>query len=433
MEVMSYQYWMKHTAGGTFTVRSGLLRTVDAALAKYDKTKSPGDLELVKKSLLAWMQDKGSDWKSSIRNKFHAVDDLYRQVTGLPVLAKTGEEMLALSHVQMEQAALLDKLFLMQTLDFRAGIFGKLLGGNSGIGQKVLLKTKVLGAGENIRVLAKSGQTAQQASSGIFSTMLEPIAVGLRDEVKNLVLEAMPGFMATLAAEAAPFLGLITSGGSAAIGYATLARAQYRVDQSEMHARRMLVLDNPEKALAAITLLFQRERNNEAIKASINTASFGAKAAGVFLDLGTATNAAVGLAASIAKLANAVRIIWRDVEERKEANELMKRPITPDIFKAAPVVGAYYVCCAPTSVLVNSIFTRWWKHGVRGEIERSVAKHVTPMRESARDLIHIDRFMIKALQNYPGVVVRNEKALEVMEKRMKNSRMDNMSYDRIEP
>lgn len=423
---MTLQHWLKMTDGGTFSTRSSSLKRVDLALAQHGAMKSPATLAALRTALISWMGEKGSDWKSSIRNKHHAVDDLHRQVMNLPELKKSGEEMVGLSEVMREQQLLLDKLFLHAKLSFKPGYLS-LLG-------KQARDTKI-NAGmlqHQIKGLTKTKTTATRISSGItanglFSSLLEPVAAAMRDEVKRIVLEIMPGVLVQLAAEIAPCLGIITSGGSALVGYITLAKSQYQLDQMQMHQERMLVLDNPAKALDAIVVVFRRERNAVGAAAAINTAAFGVKAAGFFLDLGSATSAVAGLASTIAKLAITIRTIVRDITERNEANRLMLHPIQVSIFKECPIIGAYYVCCAPTSVLVNAVFTRWWKHGVKGEIERNVAHHVAPVRESARALIKDYRFEITTLKRFPGVLAENSDNLKAMEKNKGKSGMDSIS------
>lgn len=67
-------------------------------------------------------QAKAAAWKSSVRNRYDAVDDLHRQVMNLPGTAKSGRDVVALSHLMYEQEALLEDLFRNEKLGWKSGI-----------------------------------------------------------------------------------------------------------------------------------------------------------------------------------------------------------------------------------------------------------------------------------------------------------------------
>jgi len=75
-------------------------------------------------------------------------------------------------------------------------------------------------------------------------------------------------------------------------------------------------------------------------------------------------------------------------------------------------------------VMLNTVFDRVSEHGWRGDVERTVQKHLIPLQSQARRVVQEHRFVIPALTNYPGMFVRNEEKLEEMEKRKGKTGME---------
>jgi hypothetical protein len=226
--------------------------------------------------------------------------------------------------------------------------------------------------------------------------------------------------MAEWAAACAPFAGVIVSGGSAVVSAATTLRAAWRVREGTIHGQRTLSADEPDKAMQALVLMLDRERTNQVAGLGVGIAAFGGKLAGVLADGGTATNAAIGIASGVAKLAMLVSAIVIDVREKNAANKIMiGARVGPELFSACPLMGAYLVCCAPTSVLVNTIFDgdKFYQPGMMDVVERAVKRHVQPMREAARRLVNEHRMFIPELVYFPGLVEKNEAKLEQMMER----------------
>ena len=94
--VMQHETWMKLTAV-TGRIRSSELKSIDAALKQYHKTKSDADLKKLKLALHHWKMYKGFDgtagkpaWRTSERNRKQAVETLDMQSCGVPDRAAWG-------------------------------------------------------------------------------------------------------------------------------------------------------------------------------------------------------------------------------------------------------------------------------------------------------------------------------------------------------
>jgi hypothetical protein len=427
---MTHAQWMKLTYGGLTSIRSSQLKKVDSCLAEYHKSKTPANLDALQKALVGWMQKEGAKWKSSVRNKYGAVADLYKQVMGLPGVAKTAEGIVALSHVRDEARAIVTELFRGKTLDWRPGILKKLATTKStALNNLRSFESNVNGVSHGaVRQAAQGGAHALRGqvfgapsgSSGLAESFYQTLVpADLLGEVTALMARELPTFMKDLAASLTPFVGVITSGAGTFANVCKTVRDQYRLEQARMHHERSLSMGEPDKAIEGLISILERERTAQGARTAIGAAEFTGKLAGTLADGGTVTNAAIGLAANLANLTLLVLEVVRDVKERKEANKLMSSPrgVDAKVFTASPILGAYLICCAPTSVLVNTVFERFFEQGWRGEVERTVAKHIKPLGVQARRVVMEHRFWIPALQNFPGMLTVNKKKLKEMEQR----------------
>ncbi len=424
-DIMLVAQWLKLTDGGRLSIRSSELKQIDAALAVHEKTPSPANLDSLRSALIGWMGKEGSKWKTSVRNRYGAVNDLYHQVMGLPGPGKTGADMVALSHIKDESRAIVSDLFRGKTLEWRPGLLAKL--NTKTKTEKLMLNVSVGSTAKNVHTLVKTvhGGGSVASSGGSAADVVKSICKALIPEdifaeAWSKLLAEVPSFVTEFAASITPFIGVIASGGSALWSGIKLAQGQYRIHSAHDHLENSLSADEPKKAIEALIRILERERNNLAAKTAIDATAFGGKLASVLADGGTATNAAIGLAATTAKIAVFIHAFIRDFRERKAANRLMGPGLLIDgaeLFDTSPVVGAYLICCVPTSVMVNSIFDRFYEQGWRGEVEYAVRKHIEPLREQARRVVNEHRFWIPSLQNYPGMVEKNKKKLKEMAKK----------------
>jgi hypothetical protein len=425
--VMPHAQWLKLTYGGLTSIRSSQLKKVDNALAEYHKTKTPASLDTLRTALVGWMQKEGPKWKTSVRNKFGAVADLYKQVMDLPGPAKTAQDIVAVSHVRDESRAIVTELFRGKTLDWRPGFLKKLattkfailknvrsVEGNVNVLSHGAVRHGVQGAAHALRTDMFGGHGGASSPAESFCrSLISPELVG---DVMAFIARELPTFMKDLAVSLTPFVGVIASGAGTFANACKTVRDQYRLYEARVHQERSLSIDEPEKAIEGLVRILERERDAQGARTAIGAAEFTGKLTGVLADGGTVTNAAVGLAANLANLTLFVLEIVRDVRERNEANKLMASPrgVDAKVFVASPIVGAYLIGCAPTSVLVNTVFDRFFEQGWRGEVERTVLRHIAPLQTQARRVVTEHRFWIPALQNFPGMLAVNKKKLKEM-------------------
>lgn len=416
-EPMSFASWLNLTNAGMTAIREAKLKAVDGALEQYQKTKTPEDKERLRSALMAWITEKGPAWKQDVRNRHNAIGDLYSQVMepGLSGPKKSANQTIALSHLQNEQRAALD-LFRDKELVWRTGFSAKL--GNCKWGVRINTPSLAWKLHRLAKLSSASGSSpaqVPQAANGVIDALVSALVPAeIQPEVLLLANEVIPNFMRELTASVIPFVGVIAASAGTVWNSKNAVRNEYRKEAAEKHLQQSLSVGHPEQAIKAIIRIIERERNADAFSASASLGALVGELAGMLVACGTVINAAVGWAATFFKLCNILLIITRDVIEKDAANDLMREGPRITAFQTCPILGAYYVCCVPTSVLVNEIFERWWKGGWRGEVENVVTQHIEPLREQARRLIGEHRFVIHELQRYPGVLVPNQKAIEDM-------------------
>ncbi|MCB1889349.1 MAG: hypothetical protein KDH20_17210 [Rhodocyclaceae bacterium] len=432
--VMSHREWMKLTHGGVTSVRSRPLKAVDAALQAYERSGSPVNKQALVRALDAWKASKNGQWKTSVRNRRNAVDSLTKQLAGGAVQ----KDPVALSHARDESRAILTTLFQGKQLVFRSGLATKLAGNDTLSKYGVYLMP--VSAARNAHTITKEvapnsrlgGSGDGEARSMAQSLFNEVVPSDLASSVAEEVSRIMPGFMTELASSCAPFVGVGVSGAMAVRSAFKVAQNQYRLSQGQMHAQRTLSTEEPEAAMQAVVRMLSREVDEQKANLARGLADFGSKLVSVLADGGTVGNAAIGLASGLIKLLLLLRIVVRDVGEARAANQILKKPVvTAELFEACPLMGAYLVCCAPTSVIVNTILSsdKFYQPGMMDRVEWAAKRHIEPMREQAGRLIRKHRMYIPALQSFPGVLKKNEDNLKRMKKNMGKSNMVGIGSD----
>lgn len=436
-DVMSLQRWKEFTYGGKRKIRSKLLKAVDKALAVYHKAAAAqGEdsavlravaFENLRLALDAWIKDKGPTWQQSIRNKRHAVEHLHLQLQGkggrkeakgwLMIggqwISRANAEKEAIEFIEEKRSELVWELFQYAELTWRPGKLKKLkeaqltVVASGAYSVHKMANAEVVGStwgASRAAVGAASGQQlsgmlwkAKSAATDLIRDLVP--AEHLREVMINITTQIFPDFLDKVAASCMPFVGVGFTGVTALKSSAQALRKSYVTSTSKTHAKEGIRADGPGEAVQALIRIMERERNQLAYEATVGMAEFGGKLAGTLADGGTATNTAIGLAASLAKLVNVVRLVVRDVQEKSDANKMMRSgDIDLAIFTKHPLVGCYLISCVDTSVLANMITSEWGRLGWMDDIELMKRKHIAPLQEQAAQVIKSHRFVIPSLE-----------------------------------
>jgi hypothetical protein len=410
-QIIGHKEWMKLTDGGKTSIRSPRLRALDSALEQYHLHPDQAHFIAIHKAMSAWIEAT-PDWKASVRNAHHAVETLRLQLKGQAaggVASGAG-----LSAMKDEAHQVMLHIFRGAQITWKNEFAGKLsmaladpLSGD--FVAKLAVRQYKTSAANN-----KWGTALNSAGVGIGSSSLHSMRTGggsggIGDLVSKLVSQVVPSgaqrevlgavqslvptFQTQFAAAVVPLGGILIAAGATFWNTGSAAVKQYGIVQTRMHRDRSLAGVEAKHAIAAMIRILERERNADIYAASVSVAELGGKIAGLAIDGGMASNTAIGLASNVAKLLNIVRIVHRDVSEKNAANKvLVSGRVGVQIFEVCPLLGAYLVCCLPTSALMALILDRFGEAGWMDAAERTASHHLDPLREKARTVIKEHRF-----------------------------------------
>ncbi len=412
-DVIEYEYWMQLTNAGMFSVRNNALREVDQALKRFHQTQSPFDKQSTLAALQKWITAEGNNWKHSVRNRYSGIEILQADLTGNRMIQLSAAEQAAWAFIRDESKQVLRKIFHGRTLEWRSGIFSKLKGCletiyDTGMHMPFDAMTVDSFAKGDDQVF-----TRRKLAKEIFDKIVPP---QVQDAVVKALEYILPDFFEQFAISMIPFIGALHSATGAVRSTAEAIGKQIVLERTQNHAHNSFAHGEPFQATQAMIKILHRERNNAAFGASVDLGAMTAKIVGTLVDGGTLSVAVTGLATASIKLMNMIHIVTRDCLERHHANEMLSKTFDASVFDKCPILGAYMICCAPSSVLMNGLIQTGPSVGWRGKAEHAWKNHWIPLRMEAQELIKNHRFVINSLANSPGVLDVNHENLDKMMK-----------------
>ena len=418
----TYKQWMKDTYSLRHK-RSGALVELDEAI------KANASQEQLRNLLAVWIigqNKKGKDWRKSVRNQKGAVTTLYRVVNEMDKRILRDDEREALKYLSRMQAMALANQFNNKKLTFKSTTLVGMARGAGSNWQK--FKTGAAGFKDgastaksihtgvkNIRTGAKlfkeGGRAAAQgaASASLQKKIVElckSLTPGLNpDEVfQNLNL----GSVSQFAGNVAPFVGAISSGGKAVVGWIGVAKTTYT--KHDIAARRYAFApEDPEAAFDALLELLRRDVNSRSIKAGVATGAFTGKLLGTFADAGAVSGPVLGMLETLANIFQTIVEYVRDYKEVEAANELLAVGyLNLDLFSYSPILGCYFLLIQDHSTIINFAVGDYGTPNFKFDAEQLIKK-INPVLDQARLYVHASRYEIVGFEGMKGVVKQNWK------------------------
>ena len=139
-----------------------------------------------------------------------------------------------------------------------------------------------------------------------------------------------------------------------------------------------------------------------AVKASISTADFTAKALLTLADGGVASGPIVGAATALANLTHKIYLFGREYQESKSANKILADPSKLDckLFEAKPLLGCYMICCSTLSDIINMGVYEFGRPGWMEEVEALKRDHFDPVRQTADAFMRNSPYVINGMESY---------------------------------
>lgn len=270
---------------------------------------------------------------------------------------------------------------------------------------------KIAGRAESDQKKGRSWSASSTPAKSVSSPQHGPRELGKKvfqilGEVDATELKELEGPLTDLAGDIfsdlgsslMPLVGTAKTGVKAASRWAKTGKRQAQASKTKK-ARGKVVQGDPDRAVASVKRLLERERNLMAAEAGMATAKLGGDIAGYFVDLGIASSIVSGCAEAVARLGLHVRQLVRDARELKAANELL-RSGRPDhrIFEACPLLGAYAVAAADTSALVGFLGGDPQRHGFTlDDLSKVIRKYERPVVKYATEMIQKSRLEVQGM------------------------------------
>jgi hypothetical protein len=337
------------------------------------------------------------------------------------------EERAAMDYIALQQRLALNKQFMGRRLQFkRSTVVGLANSAHSKwerfkTGTSTLvadgggLAAKGALAGRALAQMPARVDTLRSGGVGAVHDAARSDALTLRPKIIAFIQELCPGVnpqvvfdalnlgaVEQFAANLAPFIGTISSGGKALVGWTSVAKMSW--DMSKMEERRFAFRPgDPEAAFKAVVMLLDREIAATAKKAATHTAAFTGKALGVFADGGAVTGPVLGALETLAQIFQTIVEYVRDYKEVQRANAALDvGALNLDLFKTCPVLGCYFLVVQDHSTIINFAVADYGTPNWMLDVERLV-KQVQLVLEKARHYIKVSRFEIPRMEHAKGI------------------------------
>lgn len=430
--ILTHAKWMADTSSLLHS-RSYDLKKLDEAILVYDKSKTDFNRRAVKTAFDAWtfdQTDAGKDWRKSVRNQKGAVTALHRALINVDRRALTPKEKEALEAIAADQAAALHEQFKGKTLMFKGSTLAGMA--NSATSGWQRFKT---GADGVVSAGATSGQVALSVRP--LTRMPERVAAftqggavggrdfarsdaaSLRPKIIAFIKELCPGVnpqtvfdalrlgnVEQFAVNLAPFLGTISSGGKALIGWIGVAKLVWDKD-SVNDQRDALRAGDPMAAFEALLQLLEREIASESVAAGRASAAFTGKLLGTFLDGGVVSGPVLGALETLAQIFQTIVEFVKAYKELEAGNEALKlgkeHALNMGLFRICPVLGCYFLVIQPHSTIINFVVADYGTPNWMMDVEMLV-KRIDIVLEKSRRYIRLSKFEIPGMERARGIV-----------------------------
>jgi hypothetical protein len=308
------------------------------------------------------------------------------------------EEFIALAEIAKARRQIMVNMFSGTQLKF--GTLASLQTGKS-----------LLGSGKKLH--SGANKIASGAGSVAKTT---PSLPGMQDAFKDFmvqcadvqgiddVIEAIGGeAVSNLIAEVTPVLGVLVSGAKLAKAAKAVAEDGRNLYKSGDYKKGFLRGD-PMAAAEAVQTLIKRDLAKHSVKLAQQATATGAKVAGLFADLGTATTAGIGIANALASLGLELVSLGVDIKDLRAGNKHLQRPESLDltVFEDCPILGCYLITCADTSSVANFFVADIGLPGWMDKVEEMKKKQMDPLLKIATKNIESSRLQLEGLSSNKG-------------------------------
>jgi hypothetical protein len=260
--------------------------------------------------------------------------------------------------------------------------------------------------GSNIKTVATGASAATKAVSmpavhqAVSAFMTNCAGV---DNISDIAAVITSEATKNLIAEVTPIVGVVTSSAKLAMAGKAVAEDGYNLYKSKEY-RTGFRTGDPVTAAEAVTTIIKRDLAVHSIDLAQNAVATGGKIAGIFGDLGTGTNVAIGLTSALASLGLKLYVLGQEIADMKAGNKRLEKPDDLDlsVFGDCPILGCYLLTCSDTSQIVNIFVADIGLPNWQTRVEQMKKTKMDPMLKIATKAIKDSRLQLEGLRSDKG-------------------------------
>ncbi|MEC9046744.1 MAG: hypothetical protein VYA51_01930 [Planctomycetota bacterium] len=229
------------------------------------------------------------------------------------------------------------------------------------------------------------------------------------EDIQDVVNAITSQALNDLLNEITPFLGIALGAAKIKALAAEVHRSARLLFRQHQHVSGFRPGD-PQTAAESVIRLIRGELTRNSIDLTKETASTGAKIAGLFADAGTASTLTIGMANAVAGLGLSLYKLGIDIKYQKAGNaRLDKGDLQADVFNECPVLGCYMLTCVDTSTAANFFISDVGLPGWMDRLEQMKRKQMDPLLDMATRLIDNSTLQLDGLRSNKGVFLHKKK------------------------
>ena len=309
--------------------------------------------------------------------------------------ALTREDFVGMGMMARARRDLMVKTFAGTKLKFGSSSAASTTKSLLGSAKKIGSSAKKIAGGGGSESGSSGGSNIPGLKSAIEAFLVQCADVSGLDDIIEAITSQV---VADIVAEVTPILGVFVSGGKLVkAGKAVVedGRDLYKFSSYREGFRS----GDPVAAADGIKTIIQRDLAKHTVQLAQQALATGAKIAGIFADMGTATTAGIGLANALASLGLELFTLGLAIKDLRAGNARLKTPETLDltVFEECPVLGCYLLTCADTSAVANFFIADIGLPGWMDKIEKMKKTQMDPLLKIARKGIASSKIQLEGL------------------------------------
>ena len=309
--------------------------------------------------------------------------------------ALTREDFVGMGMMARARRDLMVKTFAGTKLKFGSSSAASTTKSLLGSAKKIGSSAKKIAGGGGSDSGSSGGSNIPGLKSAIEAFLVQCADVSGLDDIIEAITSQV---VADIVAEVTPILGVFVSGGKLVkAGKAVVedGRDLYKFSSYREGFRS----GDPVAAADGIKTIIQRDLAKHSVQLAQQALATGAKIAGIFADMGTATTAGIGLANALASLGLELFTLGLAIKDLRAGNARLKTPETLDltVFEECPVLGCYLLTCADTSAVANFFIADIGLPGWMDKIEKMKKTQMDPLLKIARKGIASSKIQLEGL------------------------------------